>query len=155
MKHKIVGIVSVLVLLTVILSGCAKQDEPQKETGLYDYKTQYVGDNSKVLKLVNALDYPNKAVPGSIEIKSDKEPYELIVYLQGENINADDLFHNAVISFALIDNAAVIEYRNASSKELIADFVREDVDKELAKDGEKSCAEIGADKDSFYGYLNQ
>ena len=62
------------------------QGNGKTETTLYDYKTAYIGDNSKVSHIVGAMQYPTGAKCETIKIQSEKEPYGLTVYLSGAGI---------------------------------------------------------------------
>ena len=67
---------------------------------IHEAKTNYVGDNSKVIAIVSNLTYPHGAKFNSIEIHSAQEPYGLDVYLktEGGSPTADDLFKNAAVT---------------------------------------------------------
>ena len=84
---------------------------------IHEAKTNYVGDNSKVIAIVSNLTYPHGAKFNSIEIHSAQEPYGLDVYLktEGHSPTADDLFKNAAVTFSLIGNLGQLNYLDANN----------------------------------------
>ena len=154
MRYRKIAASSALVLsVTYIFSGCGGKEE--QKTELYDYKTSYIGDNTKTANIAGGLIYPEGMKYDHIEIHSDAEPYGLTVYLKNESTaDKDDLFNNAVITFALIDNLDILEYRDISENTDIFNFERDEADNILSENGNKTCAEIGADRESFYGYIS-
>ena len=91
----------IFLTLVLILCGC----QNKKVDSLYEYKTDFVGDNSKVSHIVTNQDYPKDFQVDTIEILSSKSPYGLKVFVKDTNkINREDLFINAIESFALIGN---------------------------------------------------
>jgi len=63
----------------------------------------------------------------SIEIQSETEPYELTVFLKVEPSASelkDELQVNADMTFDLIGNLGVLDYKIADSKEIIASYKR-------------------------------
>lgn len=95
---------------------------------LEPYHTEYMGDAPKVATVAGKLPYPKGYRYSSIELQSEKEPYELIIYLdrkktQGEKTEGEKSFEQcAAIAFKLIDNMEVISFRDANTKKVIASF---------------------------------
>ncbi|MFX4262839.1 DUF4825 domain-containing protein [Pelotomaculum propionicicum] len=81
---------------------------------LYKYKTAYVGDNSKVVNLINNLPYAE--MRGEISLQTESPPYGVTVEYDFSYADFDtrpvgsDLRDNAVVLFALIDNVDVIAF---------------------------------------------
>lgn len=133
--------------------GCGLKSEESKIPELYDFKTAYVGDNSKIIGVVSYQEYPGKWQYSSIEVQSQKEPYALNIRLKNGNPIAEkDFFKNAVNTFALIDNLFEIVYLPEIGEEPMAIFTRKSVDQDLAAKGQKSIKELGASKENFRKY---
>ena len=102
-----------------------------KTTDLSQYKTDYVGDNSKVVHIVSNQIYPDGYSYDHIEIQSSKRPYGLTVFLISTNGDLTDaekdvLKSNSKEAFDLIGNVQTINYTNADSGDVIASFNRDD-----------------------------
>lgn len=151
-----------LVISFSLLVGCSKKEEDNakednsiKSNDIYSYKTSYVGDNTKVIGIISNLNYPKNYTYSSIEIKSEKEPYGLIVYLDGELLDEnDDFFNQAVVSMSLIENLDNIKFISKESKELIEEFNREDINLILRENSEKSLEELSENKNELDKYIN-
>ena len=139
----------IILLMLAVFSGCAGKTE----TTLYDYKTAYIGDNSKVSHIVGAMQYPKGAKCETIKIQSEKEPYGLTVYLSGAGIpDAASYQKNALMCFALIGNLEEIKYQNSESGAVLAEFSRTKMDQEQRQNGQKTSEEIGKSKESFEAF---
>lgn len=125
-KRAIIPII--LIVLMMFLSACGEKTKELYEIpDLSQYKTEYVGDAPNVVNIVSKQDYPDGYSYDSIEIQSETEPYGLTVFLKAEPSASkieDELQVNADITFELIGNLGIIEYREADSKELIASYER-------------------------------
>lgn len=78
---------------------------------LYKNRTNYIGDNSKVLALLSGLPVPEGLKYKSIELQTTTEPYELHVYYEDldklvdtTDNDSDIEFKNAMLLFATIEN---------------------------------------------------
>lgn len=127
------------------LVACSKKQE-----GLQQYKTKYVGDNSKVIAIVSGLSYPNGLKYKSIEIQSEKEPYGLNVNLEGQQ--EASFFDQAVVTFAMIENLGELKYFN-NQKEL-SSFSRGAVDLILEANG-TNLNELNKDDDKLQEYIDK
>ncbi len=101
-----------------------------KTTDLSQYKTDYVGDNSKVVHIVSNQIYPDGYSYDHIGIQSEKRPYGLTVYLKSDKEKLTDEEKNALESdseeaFNLIGNVQTINYTNVDTGEVIASFNRD------------------------------
>ena len=117
-----------LVTMSIMLiSACGKKEKLYEIPDLSQYKTDYVGDSSKVINIVSGQEYPEGYSYDSIEIQSETEPYGLTVFLKDE-LSAvkleDELQVNADMTFDLIGNLGTIDYKTADSKEIIASYER-------------------------------
>ncbi len=130
-------------LLIFLLIGCVKKES------LYDLKTNYVGDNSKVIKIVDSLEYNRK----SIEIISKEKPYGLVINLKdGIDNSLYSNFDKFAKTFALIDNLDEI-YLNSKGKEEVK-VTREEVDNKLKSLKLAPTRELGASKANFNRFDN-
>lgn len=127
MKEK-TSLTILIIVLMLSLSACrGKTKELYEIPDLLQYKTEYIGDAPNVVKIVSQQDYPEGYSYDSIEIQSETEPYGLTVFLKAEPSAAkieDELQVNADMTFDLIGNLGILEYREADSKELIALYER-------------------------------
>ena len=126
MKKKVLAIMLVAVSI-MLISSCGKKEKLYEIPDLSQYKTEYVGDSSNVIKIVSGQDYPEGYAYDSIEIQSETEPYGLTVFLKDEPSAVkleDELQANADMTFDLIGNLGTIDYKTADSKEIIATYER-------------------------------
>ena len=107
--------------------GVRKKEKLYEIPDLSQYKTDYVGDSSNVINIVRGQEYPEGYSYDSIEIQSETEPYGLTVFLKAEPSAVkleDELQVNADMTFDLIGNLGIIDYKTADSKEIIASYER-------------------------------
>lgn len=146
--------------LVLVLFGC----QNRRIDSLYNYKTDFVGDNSSVSQIVSRQDYPKGFEVGAIEILSSKSPYGLKVFVKDtSNINREDLFINAIETFALIKNLDRIYYvesgrdfeeeKNKELKDKIFIFYRKEIE-EILEEKNTSIEEISKDRESFEDFVN-
>lgn len=146
--------------LVLVLCGC----QNRKIDSLYNYKTDFVGDNSSVSQIVSRQDYPKEFEVGAIEILSSKSPYGLKIFVKDtSNINREDLFINAIETFALIKNLDRIYYvesgrdfeeeKNKELKDKIFIFYRKEIE-EILEEKNTSIEEISKDRESFEDFVN-
>lgn len=146
--------------LVLVLCGC----QNRRIDSLYNYKTDFVGDNSSVSQIVSRQDYPKGFEVGAIEILSSKSPYGLKIFVKDtSNINREDLFINAIESFALIKNLDRIYYvesgrdfeeeKNKELKDKIFIFYRKEIE-EILEEKNTSIEEISKDRESFEDFIN-
>ena len=155
MKNKKLKII-ILLTVCIIFTACGKSQNSEKN--IYEYKTKYVGDNSKVINILSNLKYPKEASYNSVQIISEKEPYEILVKL---NVNSDkipeknDFLKNTVVMFALIENLSFVKYTDVSDDKIIAEFTRDEIDNYLKAEVNKNTKEIGSNQKEFVKYLNK
>ena len=126
MKKKVIAIIMIVVSI-MSLPACGRKEEMYEVPDLSQYKTDYVGDSSNVIKIVSGQDYPEGYTYDSIEIQSESEPYGLTVFLKVDPSASkleDELQVNADMTFDLIGNLGTLDYRIADSKEIIASYER-------------------------------
>lgn len=155
MKNKKFEIIALLILC-VIFTACGKSQNSNKNT--YEYKTKYVGDNSKVMNILSNLKYPKETSYNSVQILSEKQPYGVLVKL---NINSgkipekNEFLKNSGVLFALIENLLFVKYEDISNNKIIAEFTRDEIDNYLKAEMNKNTKEIGSSEKEFVKYLNK
>lgn len=141
--------ITVIFALVLIFSSCNK-----KEKSLYDFKTDFVGDNTKVSQIVSKEVYPKNLKTGEIKILSDKKPYGLKIFCKNyKDLEREDLFKNAAITFALIKNLDNLSYVDAKEKEIFS-FTRSEVEKELQKN-DTSLDKISESQENLENFINK
>lgn len=140
--------IPIIFALLLIFSSCNK-----KEKSLYDFKTDFVGDNTKVSQIVSKEIYPKNLKTGEIKILSEKEPYGLKIFCKNyKDLEREDLFKNAAITFALIKNLDNLSYVDDDEKEIFT-FSRHEVEKYLEKEN-KNLEKISENKESLENFIN-
>lgn len=141
--------IPIIFALILIFSACKK-----KEESLYDFKTDFVGDNTKVSQIVSKEVYPKNLKTGEIKILSDKEPYGLKIFCKNyKDLEREELFKNAATTFALIKNLDNLSYVDDDEKEIFS-FTRAEVEEELQKE-ETSLDEISESQESLENFINK
>lgn len=94
---------------------------------LEQYRTEYIGDAVKVSAIAQRLSYPEEYSYESIELQTDEEPYELIVYLSGDgNGQEADFKKCADTAFGLIGNMGRVSFCDADTEKVMFSFAREE-----------------------------
>ncbi|NQM55918.1 DUF4825 domain-containing protein [Streptococcus suis] len=126
MKYQFKRIMLLTILTTIFLSAC--QPAKNEMDSLEQYRTEYIGDNNNVIKIASLQDYPTGYTYDHIEIRSDEEPYELIIYLKvTEMPDSDylDLEQNSNSIFDLIANLGRITFVNEETQKEIVSYNKE------------------------------
>ncbi|WP_312951715.1 DUF4825 domain-containing protein [Streptococcus parasuis] len=126
MKYQFKRIMLLTILTTIFLSSC--QPAKNEMDSLEQYRTEYIGDNNNVIKIASLQDYPTGYTYDHIEIRSDEEPYELIIYLKvTEMPDSDylDLEQNSNSIFDLIANLGKITFVNEETQKEIVSYNKE------------------------------
>lgn len=129
-----------IVLSLILLSACSQQQDNHIDT-IWKNKTEFVGDNSKVISILNGAGAEDIGAY-KIEIESDKEPYNLKIHFDNvTNVDTEQLDKLVAVTMGLIGNLERMQ--------IIADneeynYTLENVNKkykmnvkELSKDKEK------------------
>ncbi len=115
-----VGIAAIIVILALVVLFTANPKNDQLATGVYsgfktetlmDNKTLYVGDNSKVVALIDAMPLPAGVVRDSVELQTAAKPYSITIHYtvsELEGLNNTYAFHNSIMLFSLVENVDVI-----------------------------------------------
>lgn len=126
MKYQFKRIMLLTILTTIFLSAC--QPAKNEMDSLEQYRTEYIGDNNNVIKIASLQDYPTGYTYDHIEIRSDEEPYELIIHLKvTEMPDSDylDLEQNSNSIFDLIANLGKITFVNEETQKEIVSYNKE------------------------------
>jgi hypothetical protein len=107
-------------------------------------KTPYIGNNSKVAALINALPLPEGVTRNSIQLNTSQIPYgvtiEYILNDDSMRVEEEQFLRNSLLLFALIDNADLVThigYWNAkelSSLPFRFSYTRADAEKMVGGD---------------------
>lgn len=111
----VIALLAIFVLSTSLLIGCETKRKQSLTDELYSYRTEYVGDNSKVENIVSRLEFPKEYNYKSMEILSKEEPYGLKLYFtenQDKDFEAsiEEFKISSTIIFSLIDNLDKVIY---------------------------------------------
>ena len=116
---------------------------PLKETAtsknvaaLFKNRTSYVGDNSKVGGIINALTFPGNAATDGFELGTGAQPYSVTVNLKIDSATMEQYARdglqkpyliNAAIMLSLIENADTIHFRfsDGTSEPITLSYNRE------------------------------
>lgn len=104
MKGRVSTLISAFLIVSLVITGCAmttgrkeKQDSSVAENNVnsryndyYNAKVQYVGDNSKVINLLNIIGV-NDLGEYTIALTTDKEPYGLTINYSKLKENLDEI----------------------------------------------------------------
>lgn len=113
-----------------------------------------MGDNTKVSQIVSKEVYPKNLKTGEIKILSDKEPYGLKIFCKNyKDLEREDLFKNAAVTFALIKNLDNLSYVDEDENKIFT-FSRHEVEKNLEKEN-KSLEKISENKESLENFINK
>lgn len=126
MKYQFKRIMLLTILTTIFLSAC--QPAKNEMDSLEQYRTEYIGDNNNVIKIASLQDYPTGYTYDHIEIRSDEEPYELIIYLKVTEMHDSDyldLEENSNSIFDLIANLGKITFVNEETQKEIVSYNKE------------------------------
>lgn len=153
-KPKVIWSIITFILVAVIMTGCLTNPTGQTDDKnlmsteidyerIYDHKTLYVGDASKVGNLSSNLYYSEYKT--GISLQTEGVPYEATInytvesgdIVQDDNIKlTDKMLKNAAIMFCLIDNVDEINfnfddgssiYRFPIKRELINEIFKGDI----------------------------
>ncbi|MDO4562724.1 MAG: DUF4825 domain-containing protein [Clostridia bacterium] len=106
---------AILTVCALMLCACGVQPDRQSHApsiteALFEAKTPYIGDASALSEIINLLGGIPGAEDGSIEIKSDEEPYGLIRRFSGDMADEEVLTYQAAIMMCLVDNMDFVTY---------------------------------------------
>jgi len=121
-----IAVVAVCATVTAFVANPKYEQNNKNDKDLYlgysiqslmDNKTIYVGNNSKVIGLIDAMPLPNGIVRDAVELQTANLPYGITInYIMNDSsgitvnraISGDVFYRNAIMLFSLIDNVDVI-----------------------------------------------
>lgn len=141
----VIAVVSAAVILAV------NPKENKTEQGLasrfFQYKTDYVGNNSKVGGIISLLEFPPGVRYDSFELKTDAEPYEITIKLNAATAlkeyyaatsNQQQFEHNAAVMLSLIGNAGIINFKLSDGSDDVSPlklvYKKEGIDTQYGQD---------------------
>ncbi len=119
----IAAIIGVSLLILVLTANPQSDQTVQKAYSEYNAeilianKTPYVGNNSKVVALIDAMCLPKGITRDKVELQTSKTPYGITINLIMKDaseitvnnaISGDAFYKNSILMFALIDNVDII-----------------------------------------------
>lgn len=112
--------------ISVVVMGIGLISDPKDEKSELElkaqayltYRTEYVGDASKVGGIINELSFPGKVTYDHFELKTSNNPYGINIYLKTGNGMLDDAMvsdyvqyqKNSLLLFSLIGNVDEVIY---------------------------------------------
>lgn len=108
----------IAVIMLVVMLGT----NPISDNKTYDYdfdslmknKTQYIGNFSKVVALIDAMPLPAGIIRDVVQLETTKIPYGLIVHYSMTDdslqISEEQFLRNTMLLFALIENVETIDH---------------------------------------------
>lgn len=121
----LIGFACLVLLSGILLTNAVTNKETiNKFIGIYNaeellrYRTEYVGDNVKVVNIIKNMPYGDKA---EVSLQTSKKPYGVAINYDFKNnqINQKQLeeqfFDNAAIAFALIQNVDEVLIKSADT----------------------------------------
>ncbi|WP_077713035.1 DUF4825 domain-containing protein [Desulforamulus ferrireducens] len=142
-------LMAVLLLLTMLGLGLQQAKSAKENSSvsptlsqaevLYQYKTPYVGDNGKVVNLIDSLPYAN--LRQKVYLQTQTVPYGITVDYDFSNAAAEaqqmevNFRNNAAIMFALIENVDEITFvAKGTGQPVKYHYERAKLQKEFARD---------------------
>lgn len=116
---------------------------------LEPYRTDYIGDASKVSAIAQRLPYPKGYSYDSIELQTREEPYELVVFLKKDEtaeVTEETFQECADLAFDLIGNLGIFTLKNADTEEVLTAF-QQKTDDAVEADQEDKNESVAVTKD--------
>ncbi len=152
----IIAVVAVVIVGVGLLTNPKEDNKPLAiSEKLLDYKTEYVGDASKVGNIIWLLDYPEEVNYNYFELSTDNIPYGMTVHLK-TNTEIRDYYteashgatfeKNAIILFSLIGNVDYINFNlSDGNKDYLIEYTRDWANDKVGKD----VSEYAQEKEEF------
>lgn len=126
-----------------IVAGKDSRDVYDTES-LLKNKTLYIGDNSKVVAIIDALPLPKGVARNAIELATSDTPYGVTINYNLEDdsalISEEQFLKNSVLLFALIDNVQEVTHLGHWQNQLLSStpfrytYTRADVERIVGGD---------------------
>ncbi|UTH15857.1 DUF4825 domain-containing protein [Macrococcus epidermidis] len=137
-----------LIAITILLLSACGQQKVDNVDSLWKHKTEYVGNNSKVINILSEAgakdigDY-------KIEIESDKKPYGLKVnYENVKDMDPEQLEKLAAVTMGLVGNLERMQI-NADGKDY--DYTIDEINKKFNMDAK----DLSKDKQKLKSFLEK
>ncbi len=116
---------------------------------LVSNKTSYVGNNGKVVTLIDAIPLPKGIVRDIVELQTENKPYGITININMNDsssvmvdgaISGDAFYRNSILLFSLIDNVDIIKYYmkdntgNYKGAAYVFTYTREEAEKLMGGD---------------------
>ncbi len=110
----ILAVLAAAATIVALASNPLVKAEPGPADKYLAYKTDYIGDNSKVGGIVSLMSFPEGVTVDRFELQTASEPYGVAIYLNADSKPSQNLAQdienliyarNAAVLFALVDNA--------------------------------------------------
>jgi len=148
-------VVAVSVVLAANPSNKSQNPSLASADKFLEYKTDYVGDASKVGNIIWLLNFPEKIEYDYFELHTDNAPYGITVHFKTDAstkdyyaaaLNQAPFKKNAIIMFSLIGNAGYLNFDlNDGENSYIVKYTREQADAAIGKD----VREFAVDQNKF------
>ena len=129
----VVSFIAVIILATVLLSNPPNESIPANDKGeksaydveaLLENKTPYIGNNSRVMALINALPLPEGVTREAVKLQTSATPYGVTINYRLEDdslkIGEEQFLRNSLLLFALIDNAGEVTHHGYWNNKLLS-----------------------------------
>lgn len=150
-------ILVVAISIALVANPLNKPQDPYLTSAekFLEYKTEYVGDASKVGNIISLLDFPENVNYSHFELHTDNVPYGITVHLKTDtetrnkytgDINQTPFKKNAIIMFSLIGNVDYINFNLTDGQnDYLIQYTKDEADAIAGKD----VREFSLDKQTF------
>lgn len=152
---------TIVISIIILIISCAlyfrneniNDTNKSKFNEILKYRTEHIGNNSKLLNVINNINLPDKLVFGGLDIKTEKTPYKIIIRFSelkdnSENniIYKNDFAQTSFKLFSLVKNLDIVEINidKTDGSERVFNYSRKTADKvvggsiwEFSSSGEK------------------
>jgi len=107
----------VLIILTAALTSNPGRAPVSNDDAadLLNHKTPYIGNNSKVVALLDALPLPQGITRSTVQLSTSQHPYGLTIHYSLTDdslvISEEQFLRNSLFLFSLIDNVEKIDHQ--------------------------------------------
>lgn len=124
-----VTVIAILILSVALISNpvnvvrIAEKSDYNVEA-LLKNKTSYIGNNSRVVALIDALPLPEGVARETVKLETSKMPYGVTISYRllddSAQISEEQFLRNSLLLFALIDNADKVTHRGFWNNKLLS-----------------------------------